>query len=419
MSGLVDARTPKSGVGTAWRSMSADETLDRIQPFHDVIGLTRVADVTGLDRIGIPVWQAIRPNGRGLSVAQGKGLTPALAMASAAMESFESHHAEFIDQPCRIESYDQLCLESDEDEVVDPRRLPLSRHSVWSGGLPIPWIRAHDVVSDEPAWAPFELVHANSTLPRVPGSGSFVCSTNGLASGNTLAEAVLHGLCELVERDAHALWRIDDKNETGDRVDLATVVDPGCVGLLTQYDDAGIDVAVWDMTSDIGVPAYRAIIVDREAVKGLDPVPSAYGAGCHVDPSVALLRTLTEAAQSRLTAIAGSRDDLTRARYDEFQGDEALDDNRRIADLPSSVDATRHTSLAGPTIEEDIEAVLARLRMVGLNRVFMVDLSRPGWPMAAARVIVPGLEGTSVVPSYRPGCRARDAFARHTDATAP
>src|SRR5690242_848779 len=80
-------------VGTH-RVSSPEETLARVSPMLPHIGITRVAEVTWLDRIGIPVFQAIRPNSRNISVSQGKGVTRALAKVSGIMEAVELWHAE-------------------------------------------------------------------------------------------------------------------------------------------------------------------------------------------------------------------------------------------------------------------------------------------------------------------------------------
>ena len=79
----------KLDLGGTVRARDALETLAWVQPLLPRFGITRVANITGLDRIGIPVWISVRPHGRSLSVAQGKGLTPELAQASAVMESIE------------------------------------------------------------------------------------------------------------------------------------------------------------------------------------------------------------------------------------------------------------------------------------------------------------------------------------------
>ncbi len=70
------------------------ETLARLRPLAAAMGITRLGNITGLDRIGIPVAVAVRPNSRSVSVAQGKGLDLPQAMASALMEACEGFHAE-------------------------------------------------------------------------------------------------------------------------------------------------------------------------------------------------------------------------------------------------------------------------------------------------------------------------------------
>jgi YcaO-like protein with predicted kinase domain len=251
-------------------------------------------------------------------------------------------------------------------------------------------------------------------VPRVPGSGSFLRSTNGLASGNTLAEAVLHGLCELIERDAHALWQLGGaERAVSTRVKNDTVDHPGPRSLLNRYEAADIDVALWDMTSDLEIPTYRCIITERHTEWQWTPVPACYGAGCHPDPAIALSRALSEAAQSRLAAIAGSRDDLTRAKYHQMRVADGLNAHRATAaDDRQPVDARDRRSLAGPTIEADLSTVLDRLATGGVDGVVFVDLSREGWPAAVVRVIAPGLEGPSSSPVYRPGPRARGKAGR-------
>src|SRR5579863_7358634 len=89
------------------RSAAPAETLARVRPHAARMGITRLGNVTGLDRIGIPVAIAVRPNSRSVSVSQGKGLDLAHAMASALMESVEGFHGEEIG-PCRVSGYREL-----------------------------------------------------------------------------------------------------------------------------------------------------------------------------------------------------------------------------------------------------------------------------------------------------------------------
>ncbi len=76
------------------RTTAPDDTLARVASAARQIGITRLGNVTGLDRIGIPVTVAVRPNSRSFSVSQGKGLGLSQALASALMEAIELFHGE-------------------------------------------------------------------------------------------------------------------------------------------------------------------------------------------------------------------------------------------------------------------------------------------------------------------------------------
>src|SRR6478735_6251482 len=78
------------------RTVEPERTLERVQPTLPRIGVTRVAVVTGLDFVGILVVMVCRPNGRSLSVSQGKGVDLVSAKVSGIMEALEAWHAEHI-----------------------------------------------------------------------------------------------------------------------------------------------------------------------------------------------------------------------------------------------------------------------------------------------------------------------------------
>ncbi|MBG0566021.1 YcaO-like family protein [Actinoplanes sp. NEAU-A11] len=393
------------------RTRSPAETLAVVQPLLAGCGITRVADITGLDRIGIPVFMAIRPNSRSLAASQGKGLDRLAAKASAVMEAIELYQAEHVARPIRLQSHAEL---SRSLPVADPAALPGIRGSLFRPHWPIPWIEGVELGSGDPLWVPYELVHADTTVPPMPGSGCFDRGTNGLASGNTLAEAVLHGLCEVIERDALALWE-HQPEDVRDRRRLAldAVGAAAVTGLVRKFAEAGVHAVVWDVTSDVGVAAYRTVIFDATTDPLLNPVGAAFGAGCHPDPVVALVRSLTEAAQSRLTAIAGSRDDLKAGYYGPEQAARALERYRRLADAaPPGARFEEAESLATPTAEGDVAVVLSRLRDAGLTVAVAVDLSEPGCGVHVVRVVVPGLEGPTESPVYRAGARVRALAGR-------
>lgn len=383
------------------RLVAPATTLARVQPFMKTMGITRIANVTGLDRIGIPVVMAIRPNSRSVAVSQGKGLTLEAARVSGLMEAAETYHAERITLPLKYGSYAEL---RDDHAIPTLADLPCAAHSRFHDDLPMLWIEGRDLMSSTSLWLPYELVHTNYTLPFPPGSGCFIASTNGLASGNHAGEAISHGVCEVVERDAITLWRLlDEKARALTRIDLATVDDPACREVLDKFHCAGVDVAAWDATSDVGVAAFICLALDRRA-ESLQP---AYGTGCHPTRAIALLRALTEAAQVRATYIAGSRDDIAPAEYRRSAKEGRRNYAAHLFEAEPIKDFTEVPSWRAESFSEDVAWLLQRLRTVGIEQVVMVDLGKSTViPISVVRIVIPGLESPDEHPEYAPGARA-------------
>jgi YcaO-like protein with predicted kinase domain len=390
------------------RTVAPEDTVARARHLMPVMGITRIANITGLDYIGIPVVVATRPNSRSLAVSQGKGQTLAAARASALMESIEAYHAERITQPLKLASLEELWYTH---RVVDVSRLPRSSERTFDRELPMLWIEGDELLGEQRMWVPYELVHTNYTDTGRIGAGRFQTSSNGLASGNDRQEALSHALCEVIERDASTLWDcMCDEAQEQRRIDLDTVDDAGCRELLRLYEQADVAVGVWDATSNIGIASFVCMIVDCADNPMRLLYPTA-GMGCHPSRGVALSRALSEAAQSRLTVIAGSRDDVTRAEYERYRRPDALGEIRaRLAFAGGRRSFESAPSVEHDTVGGDIRYTLAALRHSGIEQVVVVDLSRPEFGISVVRVVVPGLEGVSSLSTYVPGRRAR-AFA--------
>jgi ribosomal protein S12 methylthiotransferase accessory factor len=227
----------------------------------------------------------------------------------------------------------------------------------------------------------------------------FAAGSNGLAGGNHILEALAAGLYEVVERDAIACSRVVGGGMT-QRVDLDTVTDPLVRSLVDRFENADVSAYLFDSTVDTLIPTYMAVVADRR-----DPAMGLYrGYGAHLDPSIAMIRALTEAAQARLLLIAGSRDDyFTRdQRMNRFLGD----GRRGTFDaIPAVAPADRHDSGATSSFGQDVSIVLGRLRAAGLESVVVIDLTDPDLQIPVVRVVVPGLEGY-MFDYYRPGPRA-------------
>jgi YcaO-like protein with predicted kinase domain len=373
--------TPKRYLQGTHRTRRPAETLARARRLMPRLGITRLADVTGLDCLGIPVFSAIRPQGRSLSTSQGKGLTVDAAAASALMESIETWHAENIALP-RVRSTWRALTRPH----VDPRRLarvaPLSRDVRWD------WVAGQDLLGDRSLLVPLQAVTLDCVFP--PGTGpTFDVSSNGLASGNHHLEAVIHALCEIIERDAEARWRAERGQR---RLDLATVTDPELRALIDRIHAARVHITVWELTSDVGIPVYGCALMEDPHEPAWRALGLYQGFGCHLSATVALSRAITEAAQTRLTYIAGSRDDFFPHDYERATEPELLE--RIWADVTQParrpVDFRRAPHLDRPTLDEDLACVLERLDAAGATQAIIVDLSQAELGIPVVKAFIPG-----------------------------
>lgn len=384
------------------RTSAPDDTIARLRPLMTAFGITRVANLTGLDRIGLPVVMVCRPNARSSAVFHGKGIDLAAAKASGLMEAIETWHAEHMQPPLRFGSVADLRPTYQLADVDGLPRVPSNRFHI---NLPMLWVDGHDLLGGDRVWLPFETVHFNSTISGPPGSGCFAANTNGLASGNHFLEAVSHALCEVIERDATSLWHQSHPAIQDDtRLDTATVADGACRAVLDRLDEAGLETAVWDITTDVGVPAFQCLVMDRTGEIG----HIGHGAGCHPTHEIALLRALTEAVQVRTTYIVGSREDIEHADYRQATLDAR---NRRARELLRPVNRMRDFGSIGriefENFQGEVAWILGRLSAAGIRQAIAVDLTRQEFGVPVVRVVVPGLEGSDHHPAYVPGARAR------------
>nr|WP_042187455.1 YcaO-like family protein [Kibdelosporangium sp. MJ126-NF4]CEL18103.1 FIG00820054: hypothetical protein [Kibdelosporangium sp. MJ126-NF4]CTQ90668.1 FIG00820054: hypothetical protein [Kibdelosporangium sp. MJ126-NF4] len=359
------------------RSCPPDVTMRKIEKHFDALGITRVADVTGLDDIGIPVCQAVRPNSRTLSVSQGKGVTLELAMVSAAMESIELWHAE----EAEFDEVYASIWEMEDNLSYRVSDLALRKSSTPPPGLRLSWVRATSALGGDATWLPRLCVGLDSTDQTRWVFPLFYVSSNGLASGNTWEEAVVHALCELLERDALARaghdWR-------GRRLHL-TGLDEGCASLVERFERSDTSVVVRDLSDLVGLPCFEAAVWSRT-------LPHVFaGAGCHLDAEVALSRALTEAAQSRLTLIAGARDDIAHSIYAWLGTRRKLSDPLLNRPAPTRL-FTDVESLATSSFAEDVRVLNSLVRHKTGHSPLVVDLSRPEIGIPVVRVVAPGLQ---------------------------
>ena len=234
-------------------------------------------------------------------------------------------------------------------------------------------------------------------------------SSNGLASGNHPLEALVHALCEVIERDAIVLLRMMPVAEQDTRhIDLRTVEDPECRRHLDLYDRAGVAVGVWDATSDIGVPAFRCVILDREPklISSARPdrrawLPSGAGGGAAAGAHGG--RSVSPDGDLRI------RDDNGRTEYDAAQDQQLIDYARERLVPPGTRPFDAVATRCNDSLEEDLAYLLQGLSSAGIEQVVALDLSEREFGLPVIRVVVPGLEPYHLVKDFILGPRAARA----------
>ncbi len=400
-------------LGGTVRARSAEETLARIKPRIPEYGITRVASVTGLDVLGVPVWMAVRPMARSLTVSQGKGISDTLAYISAVMESIEMHHAEHWDAPGTEVSLGEAF---EDERFASPAALSLRSDATVTSATTAAWVEGHDLFSGAVRYLPKELLDLDFRMKR-GRAPLFLSSSNGLASGNTRVEAIVHGLCEVIERDQSCLWQIEQSLAGDPRkrmVKLDTIDDPICRQQIEICRRANLDVWVWYCTYDIDVPVFACTIADRGNSTFYPQRASGYG--CHPVATVSLSRAITEAIQSRLTHISGVRDDVTWERY---RNDISTTDRSNLVAFEAMAKmlpelAFQDIPAARPPASLDamLAEMLVKLEAVGLTQAIVVDLPSRLDDFAFVFVCVPGLEFAANKPNYTPGARMLDFLSK-------
>ena len=282
--------------------------LERALAAAELCGVTRLADITGLDRLGLPVWQAVRPAGRSLSVHQGKGPSPRAAKIGALCEAIEAHCAESVSADGPLCKFADLPQRTRAPEFGDYCK---DRNSLPEGVEPIQWCRAADFRTGKPCYLPHLLV----SLDYTKGLPSFFERTSGgLGAGATEADAALIALFEVIERDGVGEWkRLDPAGRMAASIDPAPIPFEWLQSWRRRFASLGIDLRIYRIPSIVGIPIIMC------EIGGLEEFGPAYrrfsGTAAHGDPEVALFKALAEAIQSRLTLIAGVRDDILPSYY--------------------------------------------------------------------------------------------------------
>jgi ribosomal protein S12 methylthiotransferase accessory factor len=424
------------------RVKSGQNTLAQIIPICRNIGVTRISDITYMDKLYIPNFSAILPGTEdSIWVYSGKGTTRIHAIVSALMESIERYcslpstysksfiHGTYLELS---KIYKKVLHPGEVIEPVEP--IYNDKESI------IDYVPGFDLLKNEEVLVPAQLVFSKFSA-KPPSINVFPYShTNGLASGNVLEEAICHALCEVIERDAvsianlcsssipysilgniikslkkadHGSYLINqipedkfvDDSSIFPNVDISEIVkefEP-IKFLVKKFSDTGISLLIKDITQkDIGIPTFVASSIEWITN---DYGYFAKGYGTHPDSRIALIRAITELSQTRAANIQGARDDFKKIQYrdnDEIYKRkwEFITSSQTHTNNNKSITFSEIKTYMKKDILDEIKLILNRLKKAGLKRAIIVDLTNPNVGIPVVRTIVPGLETFEVARLY-------------------
>lgn len=338
-------------------------------------GVTRLADITRLDRLGLPVWQAVRPAGRALSVHQGKGASPLAARIGALCEAIECHCAENAPADGPLCSFADLPPDARAPDLADYAE---SRDAPPSADEPVHWCLAKDVATGKDHFLPHPLVSLDW---RWGHDSLFDRESSGLGAGSDEGAALRVSLLEIIERDALGEWRRGDfESQMATSLALATIPFDWLRSWRARFDEFRIELQLFRLSSIVSIPAFMCVIGGAEEFG--QAYRRFYGSAAHGDPELALFKAFAEALQSRLTVIAGVRDDILPSYY---------------ASRPAAATEVNEPAPTGTLAWEEAaplacgwETMVERFARRGYRQVVAKRLDR-GLDVVVTRAFVPGL----------------------------
>ena len=373
------------GSSRSMRTLAPETTLLYARDLAAAAGISEVSDITDLDVLGVPVCVSVRPHARGESFTFGKGLQPVEAEVGAYMEALEFFFAEPGNGhvSTRWGSAREVSgAERVSDAILHFAPL-LNREVDLDASLLLASVQ--DVESGDERTIPAELIYYPA--PDV-GQSLFGSSTNGLASGNSVLEASIQALLELIERD---IWSFESVRSSSRLVDPTSLPD-NVREIVERAEQHGLQLKVRTVPNDYGLPFFAAFVFDVK-----NPSRKTFNGGwaCDVNRDIALVRAVTEAAQSRVafihggrkvpaSQVAGSNPDETKLVRQHMQG---------VSDSRQKISLTDVRDFAfGDTLEQQFDFVISRLRRVVREPIYRVVFTSPDSPLQVVRLVVPLLE---------------------------
>ena len=360
--------------------LSANESYEKILPILKEIGVTRIVEITSMDKIGVPVFNCIKPDLNYYSVAHGKGITRSGSRISACMECLERYFGVNGKVELIKGSYNEFIGKF---PMVNFDDIHLAKHSIFTPDSIIEWAKGWDIMNNTTYYYPKGLV--NLKLGDTPLEDDFLLfqnSSNGLSGGMFILEAILQGLYEVIERDAITISILSKQSQIEalypQAIDPKSIFSDRVEPLLAKIEKAGLKVNIYDNTTDTKVPTFTCNVIDNENF-------STTGWGSSLDWEVALSRAVTEAIQARAIFQASVRDVYYN---DDFQAGMLISSKIESDFKP----LRKYPKIQFENFESELHYILDNLKKIGIDKVLVFPLTENDLQVQVVKVVIPSLE---------------------------
>ena len=365
------------------KAIRPEETVARFHEKLAHLDLDILKEVKRIDngRLDIPVYFSVCGEDAlamtGTKKQMGKGSSPIQAQASACMElaerysffSFTRDSDNFIIgdyQSLRGQGYPLLDSSYLLKSVHDARNTGLFVEELLAG-IPMQWTWARNLSRDEEVLVPFSWFFAINEF-------------NGPSAGNTVEEAAMQGISEVVERHVCAL--VTHQNLATPLIDPATISDPVARELLDKFARHQIELYMNDFSLDTGIPTVGALAIDRSTFPQTSEI--VYTAGTTPDPEKAVIRAITEVAQ-----LAGDFNSSSNYVASGLPKPLSMDEVTHITAPGATTTIADMANLVDNNIKVEVENCVGALGKIGME-VLMLDVTHSQLQIPAIYTIIPG-----------------------------
>lgn len=365
------------------KAITPEETLKNFYTKVALLDVNILSEVKRIDngRLDIPVYFSVCGEDAsaltGTKKQMGKGASPIQAEASACMELAERFSFfSYKSNPGNFLTGDYNTMIKAGYPVLGMDYLLVSVHDSHSSvellqqlleGIPMQWAWGTNITKGEDVLIPFSWFFAINEF-------------NGPSAGNTIEEAAMQGICEIIER--HVCSLINNRKIVTPRIDTDSVKDKVAKELLEKFKKHNIEVYLNDFSLDTGICTVGALAIDRSTFPGKSEI--VYTAGTTPNPEKALIRAITEVAQ-----LAGDFNTDSNYVASGLPKPLSMEEVEYVTETPDRITIDEMADLSDNNILEEINSCVVALKKIGLD-IFMIDVTHNDLQIPALYTIVPG-----------------------------